>query len=131
MPADQLEQPKRRTAFSAFNIRRASVAASGLASAQAERGRTNPIPGHRYPAASPAHRREDAGMDRRSPSHPPKAATTLRMPDSRPAMPQLRLQPKLHWRGKPQRLSSPASTAASSATLQIWPRGLPLLLPRP
>ena len=46
-----------------------NTTASGLASAQAERGRITPgpTPGHRYPAASPAHRREDVDMGRRSP----------------------------------------------------------------
>ena len=39
-----------------------NTTASGLASAQAERGQITPIPGHRYPAASPAHRREDVSM---------------------------------------------------------------------
>ena len=39
-----------------------NTTASGLASAQAEHGQITPIPGHRYPAASPAHRREDVSM---------------------------------------------------------------------
>lgn len=49
-----------------------NTSGSGLASAQAKRGQITPISGHRYPAASPAHRREDVSMGRRSPQPPTK-----------------------------------------------------------